>query len=454
MRRPCTKLASALAWLGLSALPACRAGTPPSTSPAPADAPGVLQEADRLAALDLWPGFDAGSIPVALFDGERTWLYGHPAPPAEYQPVGSGGLLSRPGRDTLVWANSSVMMSGVRTATVMPAAAGASLAERASVVVHERFHVYQIARHPHWEANEVDLFTYPVSDGALLSLRRQESAAFRRALAAADRAQTACWSRAALAARRQRFARLPATAANYERRSEWREGLANYVQARSLGFPGDLLTAAEFRPEEVRQRTYATGVVLGRLLDRLDPSWRETLERRDSITLDSALALATAVDTGPACTLPAPESAELDRVARADADALLARLAANREAFLTRPGLTVVITAGAEPLWPQGFDPLNVQVVTPREVLHTRFVRLGNRAGSIEVIGDTALSVAAGEHPLFHGVRSVTLTGLPAGTAPVMRGDTLTLAHRSIRASFRGASFERSGQVLHVRLTP
>jgi hypothetical protein len=416
------------------------------------DAPAILQEADRLAALDLWPGFDARAIPVALFDGERTWLYGHPAPPAEYQPGGRAGMLVRSGRDTLVWANSSVMMNGVRAATVMPGAGGAGLAERAAVVIHERFHVYQIARHPHWEANEVDLFTYPVADGDLLSLRRQESAALRRALDAGDRGQVACWSRAALDARRRRFSRLPPAASNYERRSEWREGLANYVQARSLGFPGGELPAAEFRPDEVRQRTYATGVVLGRLLDRLDPSWRELMERRDSVTLDSALGLAVAAAPGAVCSFPAGELAALERTAHADAGALRAGLAAAREAFLARPGLTVVITAGAEPLWPQGFDPLNVRVVSPSEVLHTRFVRLGNRSGSIEVLGDSALTVAAGEHPMFNGVRSITLTGLPAGLAVTAAGDSVAVHHARLRASFRGAALERGAGRLTITL--
>ena len=430
----------------------CRGAASPAARPAAGDAPAILQEADRLATLDLWPGFEPRAIPVALFDGERTWLFGHPSPPDGYQPGGSSGLLVRSGRDTLVWANSSVMMNGVRTATVMPGSATASLAERASVVIHERFHVYQIARHRHWEANEVDLFTYPVADGALLSLRRQESAALRRALASGDRSQAACWSRAALDARRRRFSRLPPAASSYEQRSEWREGLANYVQARSLGFPGNELPAAEFRPDEVRQRTYSTGVVLGRLLDRLDPSWRETLERRDSMTLDSALSLAVAASPGAACSLPENERAELDRVAHADADALRAGLASSREAFLARPGLTLVVTAGAEPLWPQGFDPLNVRVVSPSEVLHTRFVRLGNRSGSIEVVGDSALTVAAGAHPLFNGVRSITLTGLPGDFDIRVAGDTVAVDSGRVRAVLRGAALERRGGVLAVTL--
>jgi len=440
----------------LAVLAGCgRTAPAPAISPTAAAAPSVLREADHMAATDLWPGFDGRTIPVALFDGERTWLLAHPAPSPAYQASAENpGLLVRQGRDPLVWANSSVMMGGVRTATVMPGTASASLAERAAVVIHEKFHVYQIARHPHWEANEVDLFTYPVGDGAQLALRRQESAALQRALAARDPGIAACWSRRALDARRQRFARLPAAAVNYERRSEWREGLANYVQARSLGFPGHELPANEFRPEEVRQRTYATGLALGRLLDRLDPPWRETLERRDSIALDSLLGMALTNTTAAACAFTPAELSQLERTAQADADALRARLAANRQAFLARSGLTLVIVAGAEPLWPQGFDPLNVQVVSPREVLHTRFVRLGNRTGSIQVLGDTALTAAAGEHPLFNGIRTITLTGLPGETTVAMRGDSLILTTRTVQAAFRNPSVEQLGSTLTVTLRP
>ena len=115
-------------------------------------------------------------------------------------------------------------------------------------------------------------------------------------------------------------------------------------------------------------------------------------------------------------------------------------MASSREAFLARPGLTLVVTAGAEPLWPQGFDPLNVRVVSPSEVLHTRFVRLGNRSGSIEVVGDSALTVAAGAHPLFNGVRSITLTGLPGDFDIRVAGDTVAVDSGRVRAVLRGAA--------------
>lgn len=241
--------------LGSAATAGCHRRAPASINLPRVDAPRVFAEADRMGGRDLWPGFDARGIPVALFDGDRTWLYGHPSPPAAYQPdLGHIGLWSRPGRDSLVWANSSAMLGGVRTATVMPGVAGASISDRASTIVHERFHVFQIARHPHWVANEVDLFGYPVSDGTLLARRRLESLALRRALAAVTLEATTCWSRTALDERRLRFARLPSSAVAYERGNEWREGLANYVQARAAGFP-----ARRCPPRNTERRRFASG---------------------------------------------------------------------------------------------------------------------------------------------------------------------------------------------------
>jgi hypothetical protein len=68
-------------------------------------------------------------------------------------------------------------------------------------------------------------------------------------------------------------------------------------------------------------------------------------------------------------------------------------------------------------MFPHGFDPLNVPV-QPDEVLHTRWFKLGNDAGTVEVMGRSSLSRAAGDHPLFTGcARSLSLvskTNLPS----------------------------------------
>lgn len=164
----------------------CRSAPVPVT-PAPegthADASAVVAEADRLGAQDLWPGFDPRAIPVAIYDGERTLLFRHPSPPPEFQHVsGREGVRAYPGRYPSVTANASAEIGGISTATLMPATGAVTLRSRAGILIHEAFHVYQREHHPAWQANEAELFTYPVDNAELLTLRRMEAEALRRAL--------------------------------------------------------------------------------------------------------------------------------------------------------------------------------------------------------------------------------------------------------------------------------
>lgn len=172
------------------------------------------------------------------------------------------------------------------------------------------------------------------------------------------------------------------------------------------------------------------------------------------MSLDSALGLAVADAPGGMCRFPGAERTAIERRAELDAGALRSRLVAGREAFVRRAGYRLDVVAGAEPLWPQGFDPLNVQVVAPGEVLHTRFVGLGNAAGAVEVLGDSAMTTAAGDHPLFSGLRSVALTGLVAEPVTEMRGDTVVVTAPGVGAWFRGAVVTRRDSMTIVTLRP
>src|SRR5690606_31215857 len=112
-------------------------------------------------------------------------------------------------------------------------------------------------RHPGWAGNEADMLLYPVDDAGLLALRRRESAALRRALAAADRADqvaVACWTRLALDARDERFATMDSAFSTYERLTELNEGLASYLQLRAAGRTTVEVPETRFAPSAVRNR--------------------------------------------------------------------------------------------------------------------------------------------------------------------------------------------------------
>jgi hypothetical protein len=414
----------------------------------------VLKELDRIAARPLWPGFDPRRIPVAIFDDGRTWLARHPSPPAEFRPwPGEKGVDAFEGRHASLRANTAIGLNGVETATASFEGHAEGTRRLAGLLVHETFHVFQARRHPKWGGNEVEQLIYPSDDGEVLAERRLESLALSRALAARSRAAAGAWAARALAAREKRFARLPEPAAAYERGTEMKEGLATYVEMKAVeqnAIPWPVLPEAEFPPEAVRLRAYASGNAIGRLLDRLDPAWKPALEANDDTSLDALLRRAVA-GMRPAEFSAAEESGARARAA-ADVKAMAARRAALRREFLETPGWTLVLET-ADPVFPQGFDPWNLERVSPSEVLHLRWLKLGNAAGSVEILDRKCLTEGSGKHPLFEGVRRATVTGLAAEPRVEEIPGRVKISAGGLNLEFRGSRVTRSGQTLTVTVS-
>jgi hypothetical protein len=435
---------------------------PGATGPLrPCDDPGaplpvsVACEYAALARQPLWPAFEPNAIPLAIYDGEQTWLFGHPHPPAPCHPNPTWPEISIcPGRHEAVTANSAVNLDGVMTATLMLKADRAAR-DQAAVAIHEAFHAFQAKAHPGWGGNEMDLFVYPVDDAQALTARRLEDAALERALRATEPAPAAGWAAAALALRRTRFARLPANGAAYERGTELKEGLAQYVEDRARGAdPARRWPADGFAAEDVRLRAYASGQSLAVLLDRFDPDWRSRLDAKGEVKLDGLLEHALAERGQAALTFSADEIAPIRARAEADAAAVVARRREALAAFDAQPGAQIEVVAGGEPLWLQAFDPINVQTVGPATVLHRRFFKLGNGAGAIEIMGRASLSEGVGPHPLFAGIKRLRVTGLSAPPGIEEEGDALVLRAEGVSAHFRGATIERDGSLVRLRLAP
>lgn len=408
-----------------------------------------------VARAPLWPGFDPLATPVAIFDGTRTYLFRHPAPPGGYAAVGGGGDVAvRDGRDPAITANTSATLADVSTATVM-LDARRGVDEMAALTVHELFHVFQRARHPSWQANEADLFTYPVEDSAALALRLEETNALAQASSATAVDAARCWARAFLDARHRRFASLGTAAAAYERGTELNEGLARYVEQRASGAPATI-DAVDAPAAQVRQRAYTVGAAIARVLDQVRPDWREALERspaKATPPLDSLLADAVGSPARPPSCAPEPGlKARWSARAGEEVRALIAERARVREEYLARPGWRLVVEVDSGPFFPKGFDPLNVSRLSPTEILHTRYLKLQGTLGTLEVLGANALTEGApGQHPLFNGVRRVTLAGLP--TAPSMHDSAGVLAVDvpGVVIRLRGARAEVIGQTVRVK---
>lgn len=429
---------------------------PPGEGRGEAAAAALAAEVGRIRAGSLWPDFDPAGVPLAFFDGERTYLFRHPSPPPEFRP-----LPDRPqarmfsGQHPLVRANTSAVIGGVPVATLLSSPGDTRDArELASIAVHEMFHVFQAARHPKWGGNEVDLFTYPIDDASQLKLSRLETEALRRALAARRDRESACWAATAVQLRERRFAALGDAGAAYERGTELKEGLAQLVESRARGAtpPDSIFPREDFAAGEVRSRSYAVGHAFGALLDRFAPGWERRLESGADRPLDSLLGEALAARKRGSCGF---SRAELDQsLANARRSIELAELTrkAVRKDFFSRGGWKVVVVSGAEPLFPQNFDPLNVERLAAGEVLHTRWIKLGNSAGAVEVLDRRALTESAGKHPLFEGVKSLTVTGIEGEPQARESPDGVSVRAPGLTADFRGASLTRGDRTLVVTL--
>jgi len=431
---------------------ACAPPLPPTPRQPRVTALAVVAAFDTVAVDSLWPGFQPRAVPLAIYDGERTWLVRYPQPAEGFTPVAARtGIQQAPGRHRRMRANTTVSWDGVTTATLLLAPeVNDDPRSWAGIAVHESFHAFSRTRYRHWGANEAELFRYPVEDAEALALRRVETESLRRSLTAATLEGAACWAREALAVRTVRMDRLGAGSGGYERENERFEGLADYVELRATG-DTLRLPAAGYPPATVRLRSYAIGTVLALLLDRFQPGWRADLDGDPTRYLDDLLAASVSRVVPATCGQPLDRDSVRARAGR-DIVALLAHRGTARHAFLSRPGWTVVVLAGRDRLAPTGFDPLNVEVISPEQILHLRYLRLSLDDGWVEVLDRESLTTGEPSDPFFGGVRSVLITGLPS--APVLRDSSGVLLLRAdgLEAAFPGGRVSWGDHTLHVIL--
>ena len=414
----------------------------------------VLAEFDRLTEVSLWPGFEPRSIPLAIYDGSVTWLIRHPDPPASFRRRDlESDLWFVMGQHEAVRANSHATIGDTLAATlIIDAAAGHAARELAGILIHEAFHVYQAGAHRDWFANELELLSYPWEVPELIALRRLEGESLRLALSTSRTGEATCWARRALRFRRSRYAGMPAASAEYEWRLELAEGLATYVEGQAVGSPDEgIMDGQPFAADAVRQRAYASGNALAALLDVYAPGWKLGLERATG-PLDQLLAAALPEPDDGSCGFSQAEMQRAEALAASDVAAALADRAAARSKYMSKPGWRLDVVSHGSPLWPSGFDPLNMQVLGGREVLHSRWLELSNSSGVLEVLDRAALTVGAGEHPLFEGVERMILTGLPVEPGFEQEDERLIIRGRGITAELTGARVEKSDRLIVIHL--
>ena len=370
----------------------------------------------RRAPGDLWPDFTPASTPLLVSDGNDTHLSG--AVPEEPGWLPQGQDWRWPGRHPALVASTAVTLPGGVVAAGVLLPGGVDDADAlAAILVHEAFHVYQLAHDsPAWEADELAAVAAPAPAAETLHAHAEEAQALGRALAAPDWQAEA---RRALAWRAVWTARRPAWLTRYIRGIESVEGLAEYVELRFAGrFPE--LDGARAARLPTRERAYHSGSALALLLHRSGPGWEQGLLA--GRPLDALLA----ERLGRADKRPAPDPA-LERAARDAAGEHAARLTELERAFSALPGPRLTL-AGAG--WRRlGFDPSNVAVLPGERLLHTRYLKAGCGAAELEVVGAQVL--AHGPDPL--APTRLEVAGLSAEAQPAQGGDSWTLEAGAVR---------------------
>lgn len=340
--------------------------------------PKAPRQSDRLDPLDkallaetlhlkeevgelVWPGWGEASIPVLLWNEEYAFLVGHPAPPAGWGEVPGDTFRgqtyfrrrwSDPQAFTILvgehWVASMstkgwtqiLLRNQIRDdlPTLLKKIFPYRLALRLYssdwhiiALLHESFHAYQAevapARFEDAQRAYGDERRYEAANTAMREAWQMEIDLLVQALQATADDEAAALARRFLAQRQQRRKGqgLPPALLAYERRLEWLEGLAKYVELsswRQASSPGytplpDLGADPDFEnydmfeqrwSQELRQmkgqtsragdgRFYYTGMAQAMLLDRLMSGWKTRILIED-VWLEGLLAEAVGATSG------------------------------------------------------------------------------------------------------------------------------------------------------------
>lgn len=416
----------------------------------------IMAEIESIAQQSLWPGFNPLNFPIAFYDGEKTFLFNHPNPPEEFVAVeGHDTVYVFEGQHEKIRANTVMKINEVQTATILlETMEDLKMRDCAAVAIHEIFHVFQLKKHPDWwKLNELEFFIYPFEDVEILSLRKLETDAIRKALRTEEPYESARWCKTALLTRRERFEKMKKGAINYERGIELLEGTAHYLQYQVAGkHLHTEIKVPGYLPEQVRLRGYAIGNALCLLLDRFQSDWKERLEKEEHMIIDDLLETAISRIKAETFQFTKEQKEEALRTVEKEIKTLLSQRRELKAEFFSQTGWQITVLSENEPLWPKGFDPLNIKILNNLELLHMRWLKLGNSFGSIEVLNRKSLTSPKGEHSLFQGIKKITVTGISEEPIVEKAEGKVSINIDGLNLKFEGAEIEREGKSLLIKL--
>lgn len=281
---------------------------------------------------------------------------------------------------------------------------------------------------------------YPVESAANLQLRRLETLAIYRALGSTEKTEAIRWAITALNVRTQRFVCLPAGAVCFEQGTEILEGLAQYVERKSLGLTKTGLLAQDYPPAEIRLRCYHTGHAFALLLDRFNEAWQHEL--REGCTLDTLLAktLSRYDYAEKPFTLAEYEASRIQ--AQKEIKELLDRRQEMRRKLFSQPGWVCRMECNSEPLLKlKALDPMNMYKLNQNEVLHTRMIKAGNEFGYIELLDGKAITIGSGESLFKMGIVKLIIPGLRNQPIFQQKENAIHISGEGFSGEFKNGSF-------------
>ena len=429
----------------------------------------VVATFDRFSKMELWPGFDATTYSIAIFDGQRTLLFRHPDPPDKFRPLeGHESVWVSPGKHPAMRWNSNADIGGTPTATLLlTIEPGRSVEYEAHILFHEVFHLFSKPLHPTWRPNEMWRYSYPMDDVDNYRQLLLEEEALARAVTSETDESAASWTAEALAIRAQRTAKISAEHRTFETALELQEGTAVYMGRSAIGIADNTDKLREERgPEGIRWRCYETGSAIAVVLDRLLPEWKKILDGEPDTTFTELLEMAISAREVSRATFSTEEIISISNRADAAISNLEAIRGAVYEDFLGRGKRVVVRLADEdEQLGTGRFNPMAVEVLNNGQVLQADFLTADHPRGEVSLQnphfvrrsndGVVALTTpASGDHPFLYGYRQIAISGFSGDPTVSRDGNAVKIEAEGLKLEFNGVIVESTEEELIVTVLP
>jgi hypothetical protein len=438
-----------LLWLLLllAFAPAGRAATDPATG-----LQKSFSAADRLAPGLIWGGRAPSGIPVLIQMQGRSWLWGHPSAPSEFQPVGKGRLRRHTGRMTTI--GDVTHLGGVSLPVMHLAAEDLADPALPGRIQRARYLTLmeECAGLPDVDNSQV--FHWPREDARLYRLQLEADVCFKRALAAADAHNRQQWSWLALESEKARRALLPRAQADWEHAVLTRAFLATWAGAAG-GKPGKpAIPEWGFEPNRPVQRLQAVAEALAWLLDQIQPGCPAPCGSGTPADPRDELRACLPGPKPPVRSLSPMDQANLgnavsERLRLMSVNDRLAQMA-----YSTQAGWTLVIQASPEdPLWVLAQDPARIQDLGKAGLLYDDALSARNQSTTLDIVEHSTL-VRSFSGPGGRDLARVELAGLKTKPVVTQKDDRIWISADGLMAEFTQAGFAEQGTVLLVNLPP